>query len=121
MRFLKFKRPGNYGDRFSNDTWGPFAVYLEIDDQLVVRQVNVYAAGQILRYDRSHWCDDFGAMWMRRFSRKQKAAHGGEAIGAEEFERQWQRALRNGIWNEQVSHSRQAEWGTWEKQMSGHS
>ena len=114
MRFLKFRRQTRCGNRFSNDEWGPFTVYLEIDDQFTVRQVYVYDAGQILRYDRSHWCDDFGAMWMQRFSRKQKAARGGESISAEEFETQWQRSLQHGRWSEQLAHSRQAEWGRWE-------
>ena len=119
MRFLKFSRRNESVNRFSTGGWGDFTAYLEIDDQLVTRQVNVYAAGPILRYDRSHWCDDFGVMWTRRFSRKQKAANGAEVISAVDFEAQWESALRRGIWSDQRMHSRQAAWGTWEQKILG--
>ena len=116
MRYLK-KQLRSYGRPFAGDAWGPFTVFLEIDDQHVSRQVNVYEDGQILRYDRSHWCDDFGMMFIGRFSRKQKAAHGYDVTDAKEFNKQWRRALQSDLWAQQIESSRHDSWGAWQDRV----
>ena len=32
------------------------------DDQLAVRQVDVFESSRVLRYDRDHKCDDYGML-----------------------------------------------------------
>ncbi|MEX0614156.1 MAG: hypothetical protein WD229_18700 [Pirellulales bacterium] len=100
--------------------WGEFVRYLEVgDDQHAVRQVEIFDNGNVLRYDRSHWCDDFGLLLGLRFSRKPKWSKtfpGAEIIAAAEFERVWRAARRSPLWEQQVAHSRAAQWGTWEAQ-----
>ena len=73
----------------------------------------------MLRYDLTHWCDDFGQMFIGLFSRKQKAkGYDGHFISTAEFEKHWNVAIQFGIWTEQVARSRQAEWGTWSVRTS---
>jgi len=58
--------------------------------KFAMRQVETFADGNMLRYDRTHWCDDFGMLLRLKFSRKPKwAAHfpGAEAITAAGFEK----------------------------------
>ncbi|REJ89920.1 MAG: hypothetical protein DWQ34_18375 [Planctomycetota bacterium] len=117
MRYLKGHRE-NYGVACAGDEWGAFTVYLEIDDQHVTRQINEYEQGQLLRYDRSHWCDDFGYMFIGKFSRKQKATRGYEVIDVVEFNKKWRQALQSELWTEQVGKSRVEQWGTWSDRVS---
>ena len=91
---LYFKAPGHCLRQDSLAVgWGECVRYLEIaDDQYVVRQVEVFDNKNVLRYDRSHWCDGFGQLLGRRFSRKPKWAvgfPGAEIIEPTEFERVW--------------------------------
>jgi hypothetical protein len=95
--------------------WGEFLRYVEVaDDQYALRQVDVFENGNVLRYDRAHWCDDFGMLLGLRFSRKPKWARafpGAELIEAAEFERVWRAARRSALWHEQGARSRAALWG----------
>lgn len=113
MRYLK-GADRYYRRGFLSEGWGEFTLYLEIDDQLVVREVHAHESGQLLRYDRSHWCDDFGMMHVGRFSRKQKASRDYETITPEQFERIWRLALRSELWPQQVARSREPQWGSWQ-------
>jgi hypothetical protein len=103
--------------------WGDFICYLEVaDDQFTVRQVDVFENGNILRYDRSHWCDVYGMLLGLRFSRKPKWAvffPGAEVISAADFEKVWRTARRSPLWELQVNSSRAAEWGAWPYGRSG--
>jgi hypothetical protein len=106
-----FKAPGRcirYDSPASS--WGGLTRYLEVaDDQFAARQVEVFDNGNVLRYDRAHWCDAFGPLLGRRFSRKPKWAAsfpGSVAIEAAEFERVWQVAQRSTQWGQQVERSR---------------
>lgn len=70
--------------------------------------------GNVLRYDREHWCDDFAMMVAHKFSRKAKWAvffPGAESIDSAEFERVWRLASRSGLWDQQVERARMAQWG----------
>jgi hypothetical protein len=85
-----FKAPGWCIRRdFVAADWGDSVRYVEVaDDQFAVRQIEVFDNGNVLRYDRSHWCDDFGQLLGLRFSRKPKWAAsfpGAEVIEAAEF------------------------------------
>src|SRR5260370_30608883 len=95
--------------------WGEFVRYVEVaDDQYAAREVKVFDNGTVLRYDRSHWCDEFGQLLGRRFSRKQKWAIGFvgvELIEAAAFERLWRAARRSPLWEQQVARSRAPQWG----------
>ena len=66
---------GKFYQSFDDTNWGRITQYREVaDDQFVVRQVDVYANGNVLRYDRSHRHDDYGSLTGRKFSRKPKGA-----------------------------------------------
>ncbi len=112
MRYFSGTRNG-YGIPFASDAWGGFTYFIEVDDQYVARQVNRHENGVVVRYDRTHWCDDFGMMFIGRFSRKQKAGRDRKPIAAGEFERIWNDALSSETWNEQIARSRENEWGSW--------
>ena len=111
-----FKAPGRcLRQDFVAAEWGLCIRYMEVaDDQYAVRQVEVFDNGNMLRYDRSHWCDDFGQLLGWRFSRKPKwaaAFPGAELIGPEQFEGVWRAARRSPLWAQQVARSRAAAWG----------
>jgi hypothetical protein len=113
---MHVKTPGRYlmqGSRAAD--WGDFTRYLEVgDNQFALRQVDVFENGKVLRYDPSHWCDDYGMLIGLRFSRKPKWAvffPGAELISAAEFEKVWRAAQRSLIWDFQVASSRAVEWG----------
>src|SRR5262245_12773138 len=108
-----------YGTPLLSSDWGEFTFFIEVDDQHVTRQVNWYENGMILRYDRSHWCDRFGFMFVGTFSRKQKAERGMQPIEQKEFERVWKRALAvDSSWKEQQVHAMMHEWGTWQDRVT---
>ena len=117
MRYYSGKRQ-SYGIPLLSSEWGGFEFSIEIDDQHVTRQVNQYDNGTILRYDRGHWCDRFGFMFVGKFSRKQKAGHYMEPLSRDEFERVWRKALANSIWDEQQAHALMHEWGTWPERVT---
>ena len=111
-----FKAPGrSLRQDFLASQWGAFVRYVEVaDDQFAFRQIEVFDNGAMLRYDRSHWCDDFGRLLGLRFSRKPKWAKafpGAELIDAAEFDRIWHRAKRSPLWEQQLKSSLVAEWG----------
>ncbi len=95
--------------------WGDCRRYVEIaDDRYASRQVEDYGEGRVLRYDRAHWCDRYGQLCGRLFSRKEKAVAGrpaAEPVEAQEFERAWHHALQSPEWVKQVGQSLAAEWG----------
>ena len=70
-----FKAPGRLMHGSLAAGWGKITRYLEVgDDQLPVRQVDVFENGGVLRYDRFHQWDDYGRLIGLRFSRKPKWA-----------------------------------------------
>ena len=95
--------------------WGACQRFVEIgDDRHATRQIEDYGKGRVLRYDRSHWCDQFGQLFGCLFSRKPKAIKirsGAEVIDRQTFERVWRAALGSQVWPQQVKHSRAADWG----------
>ncbi len=114
---LYLKAPGFCLRRdFLASEWGEFVRYMEVaDNQYAVRQIEVFDNGNVLRYDRAHWCDDFGQLLGLRFSRKPKWAvffPGAESICAAEFERVWRRARHSALWEEQLARSRAEQWGS---------
>jgi hypothetical protein len=116
-RMMYIKAHGRYlmqGSRATN--WGDFTQYLEVgDNQFTLRQVDIFGNGNVLRYDASHWCDDYGMLIGLRFSRKPKWAAffpGAELISAADFEKVRRAAQRSPLWPLQVASSRAAEWGT---------
>jgi hypothetical protein len=71
--------------------WGQFTRYLEIAaDRYATRQVDCFENGYALRYDRTHYMDEFGTLADMRYSAKwQRWWPNTEAISEEEFERIW--------------------------------
>lgn len=118
LRYFKGKRQ-SYGVPLLSSEWGEFTFYIEVDDQYVTRQVNEFENGNVLRYNREHWCDDFGRMFIAKFSRKQKAGRGMRQFSQEQFEQAWRRAVSHGMWAEQQSHSLLEKWGTWTDRVMG--
>ena len=116
IRYLHGHRQ-SYGTPKLSDDWGGFDYFIEIDGQLVSRQVTVFENGNILRYTREHWCDDYGFMFMRKFSLKQKAARGCQVIDQNEFEKIWQRSLESTLWPDQQVTAKMDEWGSWAEQL----
>ncbi len=52
-----------YPDWDSKSAWGSFTRFLEYgDDGFPVRHVDMFANGNALRYDRTHWIDKFGVL-----------------------------------------------------------
>src|SRR3954468_14620059 len=100
---------------FQSQSWGPFIRYIEVaEDQLANRQVEVFKNGSILRYDRTHWCDDFAMLTRLKFSRKPKWRvffPNSETITKTEFEKVWKNAQ---LWTEQCACSRASAWGSFE-------
>ena len=116
IRYLQGHRQ-SYGTPQLSDDWGAFDYYIEIVEQYVSRQVNVFDNGEILRYTREHWCDDYGMMFIGAFSFKQKAARGCRAIVQKDFEKIWRRSLDSPTWRKQRDTAKMARWGTWTERV----
>ena len=112
IRYLNGHRQ-SYGTPQLSDDWGSFDYYIEIDDQHVTRQVNVFENGEILRYTREHWCDQYGMMFIGKYSLKQKAARGCRVIDQNEFDKLWRRSLESPNWAKQQNTAKMDEWGSW--------
>lgn len=113
---LYFKAPGRcIHQDFVTTDWGEFTRYVEVAvDQYAMRQAEIFHNGNILRYDRSHWCDEFGMLLGVKFSRKAKWTvffPGAEVIEGVEFEKVWRSALCSELWPQQVNRSRIDRWG----------
>jgi hypothetical protein len=96
------------------ESWGRFTRYLEIGEDLrAVRQVDVFKNGSMLRYDRSHWVDDFGVLADARLNRNRKQGPWGwsREIQAAEFERVWSRAGNSPSCEKQVATAQMARMG----------
>jgi hypothetical protein len=111
-----FKAPGlQFRPDSLTSGWGVSMRYMEVgDERFVVRQVEVFHNGNVLRYCREHWCDEFGRLNGTLFSRKPKWRvffPGAELIEPATFERVWRRAKKSPLWKEQLALSRAAEWG----------
>ncbi len=82
------QEPYDYKD--SHD-WGTFVRYIELgDDGFAMRQVDEYRTGQLCRYDRAHWDDQFGTLASLRFG-EAWLDHWGTpiVITRNEFEEKW--------------------------------
>jgi hypothetical protein len=76
------------------ESWGTFVRYIEFgDDGFALRQVDEYENGNLCRYDRSHWDDQFGTLANFRFG-PLWIQHWGTplVITAQEFEDKWAKA-----------------------------
>ncbi len=92
-------------------TWGHFIGYLEIGEDLrAIRQVDVFANGNALSYDRAHWVDDFGMLGDAQINRNRKQGpwwHS-EEIDAATFERVWTAARASPTWRQQMATAQMA-------------
>src|SRR5262249_48260948 len=85
-------------------SWGKFTSYLEIGEDLrPVREVCVFKNGNMLSYDRKHWCDDFGELGDARINRNRRHYPWGRSyeITPAEFEHLWTAARRSPMWRRQ--------------------
>lgn len=113
-----FRAPGQciQAHAFISEGWGDSMRYVEVgDDQHATRQVEQFANGNMLRYDRTHWCDDYAMLLPIMFSRKAKWRSffpGAEDVTAAEFESIWQQSKQSPLWREQIQRSHANEYGT---------
>jgi hypothetical protein len=85
VRYYRRKWGESRGDKY--DHWGPASYFFETDDDgSVVRQVEVYEGGQILRYNQKHAADAYGMLSDQPIDIKQFQPF---ETGKEEFERAW--------------------------------
>ncbi len=105
------------GGNISNDL-GSFEYFIEIDDQHVTRQVNVFKNLGIFRYTRDHWCDSYGMMFIGKFSLKKKATRGCKVITESKFNKLWQKSLESTNWIKQQNTAKMNEWGSWAENHS---
>lgn len=85
MRYFKRRWDEQRGDHFND--WGLSWWYFETDaDGSVVRQIERYDSGAVLRYDQSHLDDDFGKLCEVPLDLDEFAAF---EITLEEFEEAW--------------------------------
>lgn len=86
--------------------WGRFTRYLEIgEDRYILRHVDLYENGHLLRYDRCHWVDGFGILAEMRYDEKKWEEWWGPAIpiDAAEFESVWRIAGAAACWRLQLA------------------
>ncbi len=116
-RYLHGKRQ-SYGTPQLSDRWGGFDYFIEIVGQFANRQVNVFGNGEILRYSRDHWCDQYGMMFIGKYSLKEKAASDCEIITECDFEKRWQQALKSSNWADQQTTAKMDQWGSWAERVA---
>lgn len=91
-----FKRPWDEGRGDEYSSWGTSTWYFEIrEDWYVIRQIEAYADGTLLRYDDKHLADKYGALTEKPFEGQEREELLPFAIGREEFEREWTRPAFN--------------------------
>lgn len=95
---MKYEKAVDQFDQYMTSGWGTFTTYAEVgEDLFALRQVQVYANGNCLRYDRENWCDEFGSLGGARDSAKygklsRKEWHV-EDIDRAEFESVWEQSM----------------------------
>ena len=105
------ERHGPYSPLYE---WGNFTSFVEAADDLRSnRSVSLFDDGRMLRYDRTHWCDEFGMLGDARLNRNMRISLSGEIseISRAEFDAQWERAGAGALWQHQLSTSRSKELG----------
>ena len=86
---LHYRREWNEsrGDEYAD--WGTSIWYFEVDDAgNVLRQIEVYQIGRILRYDQQHLVDAFGMLADQALDPDEFA---GYVVPVAEFEAAWNR------------------------------
>jgi hypothetical protein len=87
MRY--FKRPWDESRGDEHDDWGSSTWFFEVgSDGYVERQIEVYEAGQVLKYDREHMEDGYGKLAEGALDLERTGFLPFET-DAEEFERTW--------------------------------
>jgi hypothetical protein len=87
-RFFERTWNESRGDRF--DDWGTSLWYFEVDDDLwPSRQIEIYASGDVLTYDRNHIEDDYGGLSEAALDDPEWDAF---EISSADFERVWESA-----------------------------
>lgn len=96
MRYLRSPANPPYEQKASVE-WGGFVRYIELgDDSFALRQVDEYENGNLVRYDREHWEDQFGTLADFRFGAKWVETWGPPTgITPQEFEAKWRQAIQS--------------------------
>jgi len=85
MRYFKRYWDDVRGD--AHNDWGTSTWYFEADaDMIVTRQIEIYAGGTVLHYDRQHIEDEFGGLAEKPLDPDDFAPFG---IEQSEFEQVW--------------------------------
>ena len=104
MLYLKAPGQGPSVDE-PRRSWGKLTRYLEIgEDGYAVRHVDVYENGHVLRFDRTHWVDNFGMLADMRYNPKKWEKWWGPSltIEAAEFDEVWRAAEASPTWRLQL-------------------
>jgi hypothetical protein len=87
MRYFKAYWDESRGDEF--DSWGRSWWYFETDDTgNVLRQIEKFESGVILRYDESHIEDQYGGLAEKPLV-IEEIGMGGSSMTEAEFEQEW--------------------------------
>ena len=87
MRYYLRPWDENRGDKYAD--WGVSLWYFEVDDSgRVVRQVEAYENGKVLRYDETNLNDEFGGLAEHPIDLGEFEQYG---ISKEEFDDRWVR------------------------------
>ena len=89
MRYFRYHWNETRGDDFDN--WGRATYWFEMaQDGYASRQMEVYENGVVLKYDESHFSDEYGFLADQPLEPDENSI---PEISAEEFEEEWKNSV----------------------------
>lgn len=105
---------GHYAITEPAANWGVLERFLELGTDLyAVRQVDVFANGRLLAYDRSHWVDEYGMLADGRVCRNDILGRAPKTkeISESDFQSMWLEAITSSTWKEQLGSELMSKYG----------
>ena len=90
-RFFKKEWTETTGETLT-DSWGKCIFYFETDEELIVRQIQVFEYGQVLKYDLDFGDDEFGMLADQKLELEDFEEN---EISENEFTSAWESLKRN--------------------------
>ena len=94
MRYFRSNWPETRGDEY--DHWGTATYWLEVDtEKTVVRQLEIYANGSVLKYDLQKQHDEYGGLSDQPLDARQLGSHGITMVEEtyQRFEEMWSQSI----------------------------